>query len=100
VDPLWEGGILPSNRYGGCQGPTGLMGNDLWDVSREGIAKLHVSLKLPIDPDEAHRSDRVVMVDMPLSAWGEIKHACNKATRLLEVGKDVSEKWSRVPMTP
>jgi hypothetical protein len=30
-------------------------------------------LELPIDPDEAHRSDCVVTVDMPLPAWGETK---------------------------
>ena len=54
----------------------GLTANDLWDVSRRGIAKLHIDwggyrvlLKLPINPDEAHRSDRVVTVDMPLPMW-------------------------------
>ena len=30
-------------------------------------------LGLPIDPDEAHRSDCMVTVDMPLSMWGETK---------------------------
>jgi hypothetical protein len=39
-----------------------------------------VPLELPIDPDEAHRSDRVVTVDMPLAAWGKTKLVCNKAT--------------------
>jgi hypothetical protein len=65
----------------------------------QGIAKLHVDwggywvpLGLPIDPDEAHRSDHVVMVDMPLPAWGETKPAFNKATQPLEVGKDVKKK--------
>ena len=52
-----------------------------------GIAELHVdwggyrvSLRLPIDTDEAHRSDHVVTVDMPLPAWGETKPVYNKAT--------------------
>jgi hypothetical protein len=39
-----------------------------------------VPLILPIDPDEAHRSDHVVTVDMPIPTWGETKLACNKAT--------------------
>ena len=52
-----------------------------------------------MDLDEAHRSDHVVTVDMPLSAWDEIKPACNKVTRPLEVSKDIREKWSRVPAT-
>ena len=54
------------------------MANDLWDVSRRGTAKIHidwggyrVALKLPIDLDEAHHSDRVVKVDEPLPAWGK-----------------------------
>jgi hypothetical protein len=54
------------------------MANDLWDVSRQGITELHVdwggywvSLELPIDPDEAHRFDHMVMVDMPLPTWGK-----------------------------
>ena len=54
--------------------------DDLWDVSRRGTAELHVDwggyrvpLELPIDPDEAHRSDHVVTVDMPLPAWGKTK---------------------------
>jgi hypothetical protein len=49
--------------------------DDLWDISRRGIAKLHVDyggyrilLELPIDPDEAHRSNRMVTVDKPLPA--------------------------------
>jgi hypothetical protein len=33
-----------------------------------------------MDLDEAHRSDHVVTVDMPLPAWGENKPAFNKAT--------------------
>ena len=33
---------------------------------------------------------------MPLPTWGETKPAFNKATRPLEVGKDVREKWSWV----
>jgi hypothetical protein len=59
---------------------------DLWDVSQCGTAELHINwggypvpLKLPIDPDEAHHSNHVVMVDMPFPTWGEIKPACNKA---------------------
>ena len=36
-------------------------------------------LELPIDPNEAHRSDRMVTVDMPLPTWDEIKPTCNKA---------------------
>jgi hypothetical protein len=65
-----------------------------------GLGGYQVPLGLPIDPDEAHRSDRVVTVDMPLPAWGEIKLACNKAARPLEVGKDTGDKWSQVPVTP
>ena len=42
VDPLWEGGMLPSDRCGGGRGLTGLTADDLWDVSRRGIAELHV----------------------------------------------------------
>jgi hypothetical protein len=34
-------------------------------------------------PDEAHRSNHVVTVDMPL-----------------RVGKDIRERWSRIPVTP
>ena len=30
-------------------------------------------LELPIDPDEAHCSNHVVTVDMPLPTWGETK---------------------------
>ena len=66
------------------------MADDLWDVSQRGTAELHVDwgghrvpLELPIDPDEAHRSDRVVTVDMPLPTWGETKLARNKASRPL-----------------
>jgi hypothetical protein len=57
--------------------------DDLWDVS----AELHVdwggyriSLELTINPDEAHCFDLMVMVDMPLPAWGETKLARNKAS--------------------
>jgi hypothetical protein len=56
----------------------GLTIDDLRDVSRQGIVELHVnwggyrvSLEFPIDPDKAHYSDHVVMVDMPLPTWGE-----------------------------
>ena len=62
------------------------MADNLWDVSRCGTAELHVDwggyrvpLKLPIDPDEAHRSDRMVTVDMPLPAWGKTKPTFNTA---------------------
>jgi hypothetical protein len=71
----------------------GLMTDYLWDISRWGTAKLdidwggyQVSLRLPINPDEAHRSDRMVMVDTPLLAWGETKPSCNRASRPLKVG--------------
>jgi hypothetical protein len=37
------GGILPSDRYGGGRGSMGLTGDDLWDVSQRGIAKLQVN---------------------------------------------------------
>ena len=64
----------------------GLTADDLWDVSRRGTVELHVDwgeyrvlLKLPINTDEAHRSDRVVMMDMPLPTWGETKPAFKKA---------------------
>jgi hypothetical protein len=57
-----------------------LTADDLWDVSRRGTAELYidwggyrVSLELPIDPDEAYCSDRVVTVDMPLPVWGKSK---------------------------
>ena len=30
-----RGGILPSGHYGGSWGPTGLIADDLWDVSCE-----------------------------------------------------------------
>ena len=56
------------------------MANDLWDISQQGTAELQVDwggyrvpLELPIDPDEANRSDYMVMVDMPLPTWGETK---------------------------
>jgi hypothetical protein len=69
---------LPSDHCGGGRGPTGLTADDLWDVSRRGIAELHIiwggyqfPLELPIDPDEAHRSNHVVTVDKPLPVWGE-----------------------------
>ena len=39
-----------------------------------------VSLELPIDPDEAHLSDHVVTVDMPLPVWGKTKPTYHKAT--------------------
>ena len=85
----------------------GSMANDLWDISRRGTTELHVDwggyrvpLELPIDPDEAHRSNHMVTVDMPLPMWGKTKHACNKATRPLEVGNDAREKWCQVLMTP
>jgi len=87
INPLWRGDILPSDRCGGDRGPMHLTTDDLWDVSRRGIAKLHVDwggyrvpLKLPIDPDEAHHSDCVATVDMPLPAWGETNPACSRAT--------------------
>ena len=71
------------------------------------MAELHVncggyrvSLELPINPDEAHLSDRVVTVDMPLPAWGKTKPAYHKVARPLGVSKDAREKWSQVPMTP
>jgi hypothetical protein len=57
-------------------------------------------LELPIDPDEAHRSDHVVTMDMPLPTWGKNKLANNRATRPLEVSKDAKEKWSQVTVTP
>ena len=70
--------MLPSDRCGGSRGPTGLMVDDLWDVSQQGTTELHVNwggyrvpLKLPIDPDEAHHSDHMVIVDKPLPAWGK-----------------------------
>ena len=63
------------------------MANDLWDVSRRGTAELHIDwgeywvpLKLPIDLDEAHRSDRMVMVNKPLPTWGETEGACSQAS--------------------
>jgi hypothetical protein len=34
VDPLWVGGILPLGHGGGSWGPTGLMADDLWDISQ------------------------------------------------------------------
>ena len=100
VDPLW-GGILLSRHCRCGWGLMGLMANDLWDVSRRGIAKLHVDcggywvpLELPIDLNEAHRSNHVVMVDKPLPAWGEIECAYNQASRPLWVEKDAREKRS------
>ena len=41
----------------------------------------------------------MVMVDMPLPAWGETKPAYNRATRPLEVDKDTREKQSRALAT-
>jgi hypothetical protein len=93
------GGILPSGRCGGGWGPTGLMANNLWDVSRRGTAKHHVNwgenwvpLELPINLNEVHHSDHVVMLDKALLAWGETKCACNQASRPLGVKKDIREK--------
>ena len=80
--------------------------DDLWDVSQRGTSKLHVnwggyrvSLELPIDLDEAHRYDCVVMVDMHLSAWGETKPTFNKVARPLVVGKDIRGNGVGDPMT-
>ena len=55
---------------------------------------LSILLGLPVDPDEAHRSDHVVTVDMPLPMWGETKPAYNKASRPLGVKKDNREEQS------
>ena len=81
---------MPSNHCGGGRGPTGLIANDLWtslDEVQQNSTSIgggyRVLLKLPINTDEAHRSDRVVIVDMPLPAWGETKLARNKASRPL-----------------
>ena len=81
---------MPSGRCGGGRGPKGLTADDLWDVSQKGIGKLHIDwegywvpLGLPIDPDEAHRSDRVVTVDNPLPVWGKTEGACSQASRPL-----------------
>jgi hypothetical protein len=78
------------------------MADDLWDAT-----KLHVDwggyrvlLELPIYPDEAHRSNHVVTVDMPLSAWGKIKPTLDKAMRLLEDGKGAREKVELGPRNP
>jgi hypothetical protein len=49
-------------------------------------------LGLPIDHDEAHHSDHVVTVDMPLPAWGETRPTRHKATQPLKVGKDARKK--------
>jgi hypothetical protein len=51
-----------------------------------------VLLELPVDLNEAHCSDRVVTVDMPLPGWGETKLSYNRATRPPEVSKDAREK--------
>jgi hypothetical protein len=59
-----------------------------------------VLLGLPIDPNEAHCSDRVVRMDMPLPEWGETRPACNRATRPLEVGNDAREKTELGPSRP
>jgi hypothetical protein len=71
---------MPFGYCGGNWGPTGLTADDLWDVSRRGTAEVHVDwggywdpFDLPIDPDEAPRSDHLITVDMPLSTWGETK---------------------------
>ena len=63
-----------------------------------GTTKLHVDwggyqvlLGLPIDPNKVHRSDHVVIVDMPLPAWGETKLTCHKVTQPLDVSKDARE---------
>ena len=78
---------MPFGYCGGGWGPTGLMANDLWDISQRGTAKLHIDwggnqvpLELPIYLDEAHRSDYVVIVDKPLPVWGKTKCACNQAS--------------------
>ena len=72
-----------------------------------GTAELHVdwggyrvSVGLTIDPDEAHRSNHVVTVDMPLPTWGETKLTFNKATRPLGVIKDTGEKPKLGPRDP
>ena len=39
-----------------------------------------VPLELPIDLDEAHRSDSMITVDKPLPAWGETKSAYSQAS--------------------
>ena len=41
-----------------------------YDAAVKGVSVV-VPLKLPIDPNEAHRSDRVVTVDKPLPTWEE-----------------------------
>ena len=64
------------------------------------LGRISGLLGLPIDPDEVHRFDRVVTVDMPLPVWGRTKTAYNKASRHLEVSKDIREEWCRVPVTP
>jgi hypothetical protein len=62
-----------------------------------GTSKLHVDwggyrvpLGLPIDPDEARRSDHVVTVDMPLPTWSKTRPTHYKATLRL-VNKDTRE---------
>jgi hypothetical protein len=92
-----RGGILPSSPCGGGWRPTGLTTDDLWDVDWGGY---RVPLELPFDPDEAHHSDHVLTVDMPLPAWGKNKpRTFNKATRSLGISKDIRERWSRVLAT-
>ena len=41
------------------------------------VLQYRVPLELPLDLDEAHSSDRVVTVNMPLPMWGEIDPTCN-----------------------
>ena len=41
-----------------------------YDTTVKGMSVV-VPLELPIDPNETHRSDHVVMVDKPLPAWGK-----------------------------
>ena len=47
------------------------------------LGRISGPAQIPIDPDEAHHSDHVVTVDMPLHVWGETKLARNKASRPL-----------------
>jgi hypothetical protein len=37
---------LPFGRYGGGWGSMGLATDDLWDVSRRGIAELHIDWRM------------------------------------------------------
>jgi hypothetical protein len=56
------------------------------------LGRISGPLKLPIDPDEVHLSDRVVTMDMPLLTWGKTKPICNKASQLLKFGRYAGEK--------